>query len=118
MSKDLVFYQELLIDIKKQNQAFTVNLSILPMPLAKLESIIRKRLVSQLTKESILPLVVAKLENDTFSTTSLAKLVVSAILQLAVAKLRYINFFSMEYKNKEITKFMVKAYASILKTLI
>ena len=114
MSKDLVFYQDLLSDIKNSFRLLQFNVSILPMPLAKLETVIRQLTIAQLSKEPISPLPVAKLnettigqqavaqfkkasilsqpvaklENDTISPTPLAKIEYSSILQLAVAKLK------------------------------
>jgi len=125
MSKDLVFYQDLLSGIKNRFRLLQFNMSILPMSVAKLETVIRKPSVSQLPKEPISPLPVAKLketaigqrtvaqfirvlilpqpvaklENDTISPTSLAKIKDPSILQRAVAKLKDINFSFMGYNN-------------------
>ena len=84
MSTDLVFYQDLLSDIKNRIRLLQFNVSILPMPLAKLETVNRKPSVSQLPKEPISPQAVAKLENP-------------SILQLAVAKLKDINLSFVGY---------------------
>jgi len=98
MSKDLVFYQDLLSDIKNRIRVLQSNVSISPQAVAKLkETANGQPPVAHLKIVSILPQPVAKLVNETISPTPLAKIEDFPILQLAVAKLIDNDFFFMGY---------------------
>jgi hypothetical protein len=100
MSTDLVFYQDLLSDIKNRIRFLQFNLSILPLPVAKLETVIRKpsvsqlkdtaigkQVVPQLSKEPISPQVVAKLKETANGQPPVAQFEKASILPQPVAKL-------------------------------